>query len=302
MKIIPITPRGYCKGVVQAINLAKKTRKDYPTAKISMLGMIVHNQHVIDACRNIGIECVEHKGKSRLDLLDDIHEGIVIFTAHGVSDQVIEKAISKGLVVVDASCSDVTKTKEIVKDHLLHNAEVLYIGKSGHPEAEAITSLSSKVHLITSTADIDNLPQLPNVVLTNQTTMSILEVANLIDHAKKKYPHLIVEEEICSATRVRQEALQQLNHVDCLLVVGDPKSNNTLKLREIAIHHHIPKIYLIETANDLQEKWLCGVETIAVTSGASTPTLLTEQVLIALEAYNEQGFLSKIEIDYSKLL
>ncbi len=302
MKIIPIVPRGYCKGVVHAINLAKDTRANYPNDRITMLGMIVHNQYIIDACKNIGIECVEEKGKTRLELLDKINEGIVIFTAHGVSDQVTKKALEKGLTIVDASCSDVSRTKVIVQSYLDQQYDVLYIGKKFHPEAEAITSLSSNVHLITSTEDIDSLPNFSKVVVTNQTTMSILETQDLIYYAQKRYPELIVVEEICQATRVRQEAIQKLEPVDCLIVVGDPNSNNTKKLKEIAEKNHISKVFLVQTANDLNPSWFDGVDVVAVTSGASTPTFLTNQVLESLEVFNQTKQFPETTIDFSNLL
>ncbi len=302
MKIISIVPRGYCKGVVHAINLAKKTRELHPNTPITMLGMIVHNQYVIDACKKIGIACVEEKGKTRLELLDSISEGIVIFTAHGVSDAVLLKAKEKGLTVVDASCDDVVKTKTIVQSYLKNDFDVLYIGKKGHPEAEAITSISSKVHLICSIEDINLLPAFSKVILTNQTTMSIIEVQDLINYAQEKYPNLIVLEEICHATRIRQEAVQSLSNVDCLFVVGDPHSNNTKKLKEIAESNNISKAYLIETANDIQEKWLNDVETIAVTSGASTPTYLTNQVIESLSTYSKTKTLPKPSINLDLIL
>lgn len=114
MEIIPVTPRGYCQGVIHAIQIAKKTCENYPDQKISMLGMIAHNKYVVEACQAMGINCLEAKNKTRLELLDEIDEGVVILTAHGVSNKVKEKAIAKGLILVDATCKDVTKTHEIV--------------------------------------------------------------------------------------------------------------------------------------------------------------------------------------------
>ncbi len=302
MEIIPVVPRGYCKGVVQAINLAKETVVNYPNQRITMLGMIVHNQYVIDACEHLGINCVSDKGKTRLELLDLIEDGVVIFTAHGVSDAVYEKAREKGLILVDASCSDVMRTKNLVGDYLQKDFDVIYIGKKNHPESEAILSLSNRVHLITSLEEIEILPPFKKVMLTNQTTMSILEISSLINSCNQKYPHIVILEEICQATRIRQEAVQKLTNIDCLIIVGDPHSNNTNKLKELGEQANIPKIHLIETANHLVPSWFNDVHRVAVTSGASTPTLLTNQVLASLESFSKHGEFPTLSIDFKKLL
>lgn len=302
MEIIPVTPRGYCKGVVRAINLAKETAKKYPNKPIAMLGMIVHNKYVVEACEKLGIRCVEEKGKTRLELLDKIHSGVVIFTAHGISDEVYNKAIQKGLIVVNASCDDVTKTQTIVKEHLNQGYEVLYIGKKNHPEAEAVIAISNHVHFIESLDDIHALPSFNQVMITNQTTMSIKEIFTLIEACKEKYPNIKVLDEICNATRIRQEAIEKLENIDCLIVVGDPKSNNSNKLKEIALLHDIPQVYLVETSNEIQKKWLEGCDRIAITSGASTPTYLTNQVIQVLKHYSETHELEHLAIDIHHLL
>ncbi|MEG0076317.1 4-hydroxy-3-methylbut-2-enyl diphosphate reductase [Anaerorhabdus sp.] len=302
MEIIPVTPRGYCKGVVRAINLAKKTALEYPNEMIFMLGMIVHNKYVVEACELLGIQCVEEKGKTRLELLDKIHSGVVIFTAHGISDEVYQKAIEKGLIVVNASCDDVTKTQIIVKEYLEKDYEVLYIGKKFHPEAEAVIAISDHVHFIESKDDINQLPDYPQVMVTNQTTMSIKEIYSIIEACKAKYKHIVILDEICNATRIRQEAIEKLTDTDCLFVVGDPKSNNSNKLKEIALLNGIPHVYLIETSNDIQKNWLEGCDRIAITSGASTPTYLTNQVIEVLKHYSESNELLHLDIDMNHLL
>ncbi|MFV0380513.1 MAG: 4-hydroxy-3-methylbut-2-enyl diphosphate reductase [Anaerorhabdus sp.] len=286
MKIIPVTPRGYCKGVIYAIELAKQTRKNNPDKKITMLGMIVHNKHIINACKEIGIDCVESKGKTRLELLDEINDGIVIFTAHGVSDDVIKKATEKGLKIVDASCNDVVKTKNIVKNHINEGYNVIYIGKKHHPEAEAITSISSKVHLVSNINDLKKLDHFDKSMLTNQTTMSILEINDIIQQAKIMYPNIIIWEEICSATRIRQQAIKDLKDVDTLIVVGDKTSNNSNKLIEVGKDNNIKNAYLVENVSELKSSWFKDSKTVAVTSGASTPTLITQQVIDALNYYS----------------
>lgn len=288
MEIIPVVPRGYCKGVVRAIEIAKKCTKDYPDQKITVLGMIVHNQYVVDALKKLGIQTVEDKTKTRLQLLDEINEGVVIFTAHGISEQVKQKAVEKGLICVDASCTDVIETQRLVKEQLSKGTEVLYIGKKNHPEAEAVLAISDHVHLITSKDDV-NIEFDGPVFVTNQTTMSMLEIEEIIQEIEKKWPHAQIMREICNATSIRQRAVMNLANVDLLIVVGDPHSNNTTKLKVLGQQSGIQKVIMIESVFDLKETDIQSHQRIAVTSGASTPTLLTNQVIDTLKTYADTG-------------
>lgn len=301
MNIKAVTPRGYCKGVINAINIAKKTKEENPNTNITMLGMIVHNKYVVNACEDMGIKCLDANNKTRLELLDEINDGIVIITAHGVGDDVIKKAKSKGLNVVDATCVDVIKTHKIVKEHV-KTGDVIYIGKKTHPEAEGVVSLSNKVHLVSNIDDIEKLPELTNVLITNQTTMSLFDIELLIKACLIKYKDAKVYEEICNATRIRQEAVRSLKDVDCLIVVGDKHSNNSYQLKNIALNSGIKQAYLIETVNDLNEEMLNDCNNIAVTSGASTPTYLTTQVINILKVYIDTKVLKKEIIDISKII
>ena len=156
MEVVSITPRGYCKGVVRAITIAKKASQQ--KQPIYILGMIVHNQYIVNALERLGIQTIDHKGKTRLELLDEINEGTVIITAHGASDLVFEKAKNKGLHVIDASCLDVIKTHDLIKEKISLGYEILYIGKQGHPEAEGAISIDEdKIHLITKPFIIFNI-------------------------------------------------------------------------------------------------------------------------------------------------
>lgn len=303
MKIIPLIPRGYCKGVVNAINIAKKCAIEYPNQPITVLGMIVHNQYVVKALEQYNIKTLEAKGKSRMELLDEINEGVVLFTAHGISDEVIEKAKTKGLICVDASCSDVILTKKQVQQKIEEGYHVLYIGKKGHPEAEAIITSCNEITLISNQEEAQNLSiDKPKLYLTNQTTMSILEIKDIIDIIQKKYPHCLIEEEICNATRMRQEAVYNLKEADLLYVVGDPHSNNSTKLKSIALQNGIKEVHLIETCHQIKEEDLIDKQIIAITAGASTPTYLTQQVIQVLNEYNETHILNIPEIDLSKII
>lgn len=288
MEIIKVIPRGYCKGVTNAISIAKKSIKTYPDKSIYVLGMLVHNAYVIEALNALNIHTVDNKNKTRLELLDEIPaHSVVIFTAHGIAPDVIEKAMKKELICIDASCSDVVKTQMIVKDKLQENYEILYIGKKHHPEAEAVCSLSEHIHLIASIEDIYTLPMYQKVFVTNQTTMSIFDVNDIFKQLKIKFPTALFSEEICNATRIRQQGVADLKdqEIDVVYVVGDIHSNNSTRLAQIAKEQNIPNVYLIDDVFGIQDEQLVGMNRIAVTAGASTPTYLTSQVIQYLNAY-----------------
>lgn len=297
MELIKVTPRGYCKGVVRAISMAKQARIDYPNENIYVLGMLVHNHHVVEALKRIGIIPLDEPNKTREELLQYIDHGVVIFTAHGVSPNVIKQAKEKGLICIDASCPDVLKTQEIVLNYLNKDYEVLYIGKYAHPEAEAICSLSKHVHLIENKDDLFKLQINKPIFVTNQTTMSIFDVYNLFEQIKKIWPTAIFCEEICNATRIRQEAVAKLKDIDVLYVVGDRFSNNSNRLAQIARENGIPNVYLIDDVFGIHASQLKNVTRIAVTSGASTPTYVTNQVIDYLEHFEETKRYPKFDID-----
>ncbi|MGL5540880.1 MAG: 4-hydroxy-3-methylbut-2-enyl diphosphate reductase [Erysipelotrichaceae bacterium] len=300
MEIIKVVPRGFCKGVVGAIELAKRTRREYPHEKITILGMLVHNKFVVEALYNLNIETVEEKGVSRLDLLDRIDSGIVIFTAHGIDEKAFSKALSKGLKVVDATCPDVTKTQTLIKAYLQNGYSVIYIGKKGHPESEAAVALGEQVHLVETQEELQALQLQGPLFLTNQTTMSMEDVASLIETARNRFAQLEVCEEICDATRMRQKAIADLQNVDLLYVVGDPHSNNSTRLAHIGLQHGVKRSLLIESVQDIDLRDLEGCERVAISAGASTPTYLTKQVIDFLEHYEQNQ--QKPAIDMQQIL
>lgn len=280
MEVKRIVPSGYCKGVVNAIKLAKDTKTKYPNDNIYVLGMIVHNSFVTEELSNLGIITLDDTYKSKEELLDEIDKGIVIFTAHGISDQIKQKAINKGLTCVDATCTDVLKTKESIINHLKQDYDVIYFGKKNHPEANAIISISDRIHLITNKDDLIKLNiNNEKIFLTNQTTMSYLELAELINLAKDKYPNILIEKEICNATSSRQLAISNIKDCDLLYVVGDQKSNNTNKLVDIGRNAGIKKVLLIRNYKDINRTDLENVNNVCVSAGASTPPSLIDEVI-----------------------
>ena len=280
MEIRKVVPSGYCKGVVNAIKLAKDTRINHPNEKIYVLGMLVHNSFVSKELEQLGIITLDDSNKTKSQLLDQIEDGIVIFTAHGISDQVKQKAIAKGLQYVDASCDDVLKTQNIIKDYINNGYDVIYFGKHNHPEAEAVISISNKIHLVSNMDELKTLNiNNEKIFLTNQTTMSILELQDLINEAKRMYPNIIIQEEICNATSSRQIAITKLNDCDLLYVVGDQKSNNTNKLVDIGKKQGIKKVLLIQNYKDINDNDLNNIDNIYITAGASTPPALIDEVV-----------------------
>lgn len=279
MEIKRVVPSGYCKGVVNAINIVKKTKEQYPNENIYILGMIVHNSYVSKQMEDLGVITLEDPNLSKEELLDTIDKGVVIFTAHGISDKIKQKALDKGLICVDASCVDVLKNKDLIKSYLDKGYDVVYFGKKKHPEAEAILSLSSNIHLVSNISDIDNLNiSNDNLFITNQTTMSYLEVEDMLKLIKNKYPTCIIQKEICNATSSRQLAITNIKDGDVLYVVGDVKSNNTNKLKEIG-SKYFKKVFLISNYKEINKKDLVNENKIYVTAGASTPPILIDEVI-----------------------
>lgn len=303
MKVYQVVPRGYCKGVIRAIEIAKKQTNQDDTY---ILGMIVHNQYIVDALENLGIKTIDKKGASREELLNKVNKGTIIITAHGASKQIIKKAQAKNLNVIDATCPDVIRTHDLIIKNLHEQKEILYIGKSGHPESEGALSIDPKhIHLIETKKDIDNLDPNLSYVMTNQTTMSLYDVYDLCEYAKDVLNNVTIAKETCQATTIRQEAIAKINDdVDVVFIVGDPHSNNTQKLASISSSKAKKTTYMIESVNDITLEMLKDKKVAAVSSGASTPTYLTNQVISYLEQFDHSNPLTYIkpDIDLNKIL
>jgi len=287
--IIRIKPSGYCFGVVNAINIVLKAVKSDCPKPITIYGMLIHNKKVIESLTHLGVTTLIDPVETDLETLT----GTVVFTAHGSKESLKQKATSLGLNVIDATCKDVTKTIDVIKSFLSQNYEVLYIGKKGHPEAVAATDYEG-VHLITSIHDLYIDPS-KKYAITNQTTMSMLDVYDIYSYVSDNFTNVEIIEEICNATRRRQEAV--LEHLDAgmLIVVGDKKSNNSNNLAKLH-----PNGYLVETYRDLESIDL-DQSTLAVTAGASTPKILVDEVVRYLEMYpNITDFTSTV--DYTSIV
>lgn len=288
MQIIKISPRGYCYGVVDAMVIARNAALDKTLPRpIYILGMIVHNKHVTDAFAEDGIITLD--GPNRMSILEQVETGTVIFTAHGVSPEVRELAKRKGLTTIDATCPDVTKTHNLVRQKEDEGYDVIYIGKKGHPEPEGAVGVAPQiVHLVEALEDVEELDiNNDKIIVTNQTTMSQWDVAQLMERVQEKYPHAEKHKEICLATQVRQEAVaDQAGEADVLIVVGDPMSNNSNRLAQVSEEVAGTKAYRVGDVSEINIEWLKDAETVAVTAGASTPTPIVKEVTTFLEQFD----------------
>lgn len=290
MDIIKISPRGYCYGVVDAMVIAKNAALDKSLPRpIYILGMIVHNKHVTDAFEEDGIITLD--GQNRLEILKQVDHGTVVFTAHGVSPEVRKIAKEKGLVTIDATCPDVTRTHDLIREKEAQGYQIIYIGKKGHPEPEGAIGIAPDiVHLVESVEDVEQLTiQNEKIIVTNQTTMSQWDVADIMVKVQEKFPLVEIHREICLATQVRQEAVaEQAGEADLTIVVGDPRSNNSNRLAQVSEQIVGTKAYRISDLSELKLEWLKDVKKVAVTSGASTPTPVTKKVIQFLEQFNPE--------------
>jgi len=292
MNVIKITPRGYCYGVVDAMNIARTAAANQALPRpLYIVGLIVHNRIVVEELTRLGIITLD--GADRATLLEQVERGTVIFTAHGVSPAVQQRARERGLHIIDATCPDVARTHELVRHLVSQNYQIIYIGKKGHPEPEGVIGEAPHaVHLVEGPTDLELLPpalrQAERLAVTTQTTLSQWDTAQMLKAIQQRFPQVEVYNEICRATQVRQEAVATMARgADLTIVVGDQRSNNTNRLVQVAQEiAHSPAIR-IDSVQDLTPAMLSGKRRIAVTSGASTPSHITREVIRYLEALED---------------
>ena len=272
------------------MKLARQAAKDPSLPRpLYIIGLIVHNRFAVQELSELGITTLD--GPDRASILEQVTEGTVIFTAHGVSPRVKQRALERGLHVLDATCPDVTRTHDLVKEFTARGYKTIYIGKKGHPEPEGVIGEAPEsVYLVETAADLDSLPAslatYPRVLVTTQTTLSQWDTARLTEQIRERYPQVEVYNEICMATQLRQEAVAKMARgADLTIVVGDPRSNNTARLVQVAQELADSPAIRIEGLSDLRPEVLSGKKRVAITSGTSTPTLLTRQVIEFVESF-----------------
>jgi 4-hydroxy-3-methylbut-2-enyl diphosphate reductase len=289
MEVLKITPRGYCHGVVKAINIAREQGRS-ADGLIYALGQLVHNRHVLDDLKAHGVELVD--GQNRLEILEKIDDGTVIFSAHGVSPQVRQRASEKGLRWIDATCPDVIRTHDMARDLAARGYFLIYIGKHGHPEPEGVIGEvpAGQIVLVESPEEVDALDiSAEKLAVLTQTTISVWDTDALVERILERYPHAEVHNEICLATQDRQEAaVEAAKQCDAVIVVGDRRSSNSRRLVEVVRERAGKPAYLVDNVAEIDASWLRGLRRVGVTSGASTPSEVTRAVVQFLEALPEQ--------------
>ena len=290
MDVVRITPRGYCHGVVEAIRIAKRVGSERAEGEqVTMLGYLVHNEHVTRELEEHGVALVD--APDRMKGLDQIKSGTVVFTAHGISPLVVAEAERRGLNVVDATCSDVTRTHDLVRRLTGEGYHVVYIGKRAHPEpAGALGVAPDATTLVERIEEVDDLdfPAGTRLAVTCQTTLSMWDTKTIIDRLVERFPDIAVHNEICLATQQRQEAaVLAATDVDCVVVVGSRLSSNSLRLVQVVEERAGKPAFLVDTAADVRPEWFAGMRRIGITAGASTPTQLTRAVITTIEALPE---------------
>lgn len=273
-KVVLAKPRGFCAGVVRAIDIVERALDYYPPP-IYVFHEIVHNRYVVENLSKRNVVFV--------DSIDEIPDGSVcVFSAHGVSPQVVELAESKRLRVIDATCPLVTKVHLEAVRFSRDGYSMVLIGHPGHEEVEG-TMGEAPMQLVSSVEDVEQLevtnPQ--RVMYLTQTTLSLDDVAEIIEALKRKYPSATspAKDDICYATQNRQNAVKEMSQrVDVLLVVGSQNSSNSQRLREVSVVAGTPA-YLVNDENEINPEWLKGARTVGVTAGASAPEELVIRVL-----------------------
>ena len=278
MIINRIEPQGYCQGVTNALRIINEALES--NNNIYSLGSIIHNDHVINDLKEKGVTTIEEKGKSRLELLDKINSGTVVFSAHGVSPLVYEKAKSKGLNIIDATCPMVHLVHKKMNEHLSQGYDCIYIGAKGHPECEGVLGISDKIHFISNIDDI-KLLNIKNdkIYVTNQTTLSIYDILDLFNELKNKYPNIKIDDKICNATTIRQKALANQPKCDLCIIVGDKKSSNSLKLFKVSTEIAKVNTIFVDNVNSLNKDMFNGINVVNISSGASTPSILVDEII-----------------------
>lgn len=275
MKVFIGAPRGFCAGVVRAIDLVEIALERFG-APVYVKHQIVHNWRVVDS--------LEAKGAITVEDVDEIPEGSrVVFSAHGSPPEDFAKAQERGLQVIDATCPLVTKVHNEAIKYDNEDRRIILVGHSGHQEVKG-TMGQTEMHLVDDREELD-LPDwdedTPIAVLT-QTTLSMDDTKRSIESIQGKFSDAIIRNDLCYATTNRQSAVKEMaDKIDVMLVIGATNSSNCNRLRETAEAHGV-RAYLINGVDEIQAEWLDGVEDVGITSGASTPEYLVKQVIESL--------------------
>jgi 4-hydroxy-3-methylbut-2-enyl diphosphate reductase len=279
MKIILAQPRGFCAGVVRAIDIVDRALVKHG-APVYVRHEIVHNRHVVESLKAKGARFVED--------LDEVPEGAVtIFSAHGVSRKVENEAKSRSLPTIDATCPLVTKVHNQGRRYIAQGRAVIFIGHAGHPEVEGtLGQIDGELHLVENEDDVERLsiPVDAPIAYITQTTLSVDDTRGVIAALHRRFSDVAGPEirDICYATQNRQTAARELSRIaDVLIVVGARNSSNSNRLREIGEEAGLPS-YLVANSSEIDTEWVRNVRIVGVTAGASAPEIVVDDVVQTL--------------------
>jgi 4-hydroxy-3-methylbut-2-enyl diphosphate reductase len=276
-RVLLAAPRGYCAGVDRAVVAVEKALELYG-APVYVRKQIVHNVHVVSE--------LERQGAIFVDEVDEVPTGAhVVFSAHGVSPAVVNAAADRGLLAIDATCPLVTKVHREAVRFARDDFEILLIGHAGHEEVEGTAGEAPEhVTLVNGPDDVDSIvvkdPE--KVVWLSQTTLSVDETMETVRRLRERFPHLQdpPSDDICYATQNRQVAIKKVaEQADLVIVVGSANSSNSVRLVEVALEYGASAAYRVDYASEIKQEWLDGVASVGVTSGASVPEVLVQEVL-----------------------
>ena len=279
-RVLLARPRGYCAGVDRAVVTVRTVLKRYG-APVYVRKQIVHNKHVVST--------LEQQGAVFVEELDEVPRGsVVVFSAHGVSPAVHQQAADRGLTVIDATCPLVTKVHKEARRFAAEGYQILLIGHRGHEEIEGTQGEAPDA--ITVVDDADEAAAVPvsdpsKVIWLSQTTLSVDETLQTVDALRSRFPTLASppSDDICYATQNRQDVIKQIApQCDLVIVVGSTNSSNSVRLVEVALAAGAPVAHLVDYDHEIDDRWLDGVTTVGVTSGASVPEELVQGVLARL--------------------
>ncbi|MGV8882415.1 MAG: 4-hydroxy-3-methylbut-2-enyl diphosphate reductase [Rhodoglobus sp.] len=285
-KVLLAAPRGYCAGVDRAVIAVEKALAHYG-APVYVRKQIVHNIHVVST--------LERQGAIFVDDVDEVPEGShIVFSAHGVSPAVVKGAADRNLQAIDATCPLVTKVHREATRFANKNYQILLIGHEGHEEVEGTMGHApERTTLVNSPADVPNIvvDDSQELVWLSQTTLSVDETMETVRLLRERFPTLQdpPSDDICYATQNRQVAIKKVApRADLVIVVGSANSSNTVRLVDVALESGAKAAYRVDYASEIRQEWLDGVATVGVTSGASVPEVLVQEVLDDLA---DAGFL-----------
>ncbi|HEX2137378.1 MAG TPA: 4-hydroxy-3-methylbut-2-enyl diphosphate reductase [Microvirga sp.] len=284
LQVLLCAPRGFCAGVVRAIDAVEKALALYG-APVYVRHEIVHNKYVVESLKRKGAVFV-----GELDEVPD-SDAPVIFSAHGVPKSVPERAAARGLFAIDATCPLVTKVHREAELHRKRGRHVVLIGHAGHPEVVGTMGQlpEGAITLVESVDDVARLavPDEANLAFVTQTTLSVDDTQEIVDALRARFPAIVAphKEDICYATTNRQGAVKRVAPlVDAMIVVGSPNSSNSQRLREAAEREGCPLVRLVLRAEDIDWDLFGAVRSLGITAGASAPEVLVEEIIDAFAA------------------